>query len=273
MVCAGSGRPPGILDRVAYEVRTPVFDGPVDLLLHLIVQEHVDLYEVSISRLVDAYLAHLEHVGRVELEAATEFLLVAATLVELKVRRLLPGPDTVDLDDEVELWSQRDLLLARLLEGRTYEQAARSLAELAARAQRSRPRLAGMEERFAGLLPDALAGVGPHDLHRALEHALVPRPVPRVQLDHVAPVRASVRDAVLELAEVLPGLGQASFRRLTEALVERLQVIVRFLALLELFKEGLVDLEQGDTFGELRVRWRGDIDSRLVPESVAEYQG
>ena len=260
-----------------YEVRTPVFEGPVDLLLHLVVQEHVELYEVSISRIVDAYLAHLRQVDHVELGMATEFLLVAATLVELKVRRLLPGPDGVEVDEEVEAWSQRDLLLARLLEGRTYKQAARSLAELAARAERSRPRAAGMEERFAGLMPDALAGTGPHDLRRALERALLARPAPRVELDHVAPVRASVHDAVLELAEVLPRLGPVSFRRLTEAVAERLQVIVRFLALLELFKEGLVDLEQGETFGELRVRWRGNGGTRLVGQSlarsVAEYQG
>ncbi len=260
-----------------YEVRTPVFEGPVDLLLHLVVQEHVELYEVSISRIVDAYLAHLQQVDHVELEVATDFLLVAATLVELKVRRLLPGPDAVEVDEEVELFSHRDLLLARLLEGRTYKQAAGALGELAARAGRSRPRGAGMEERFAGLMPDALAGIGPHDLRRALEQALVARPAPRVQLDHVAPVGASVRDAVVQLAEELPHLGQVTFRRLTRALAERLQVIVRFLALLELFKEGLVDLEQGRTFGELRVRWRGDRGTRLVgqslEQSVAEYQG
>ena len=134
-----------------------------------------------------------------------------------------------------------------------------------------------MEERFAGLMPDALAGTGPHDLRRALERALVARPAPRVELDHVAPVRPSVHDAVLELAEVLPRLGLVSFRRLTEAVAERLQVIVRFLALLELFKEGLVDLEQGETFGELRVRWRGNGGTRLLGQSlgrsVAEYQG
>jgi segregation and condensation protein A len=259
-----------------YEVRTPVFEGPVDLLLHLVTQEHVDLYEVPIASMVDAYVAHLQQMGRVELEAATEFLLVAATLVELKVRRLLPGPDAVEVDEEVEVWSQRDLLLARMLEGRTYKQAALSLAELAARAERSRPRTAGMEERFAGLMPDALAGVGPHDLRRALGRALAARPEPRVELDHVAPVRPSVRDAVIELAEVLPHLGEASFRRLTEQLADRLQVIVRFLALLELFKEGLVDLDQGCTFGELRVRWRGHSGTALVAHSagsVEEYQG
>ncbi|MDQ3679330.1 MAG: segregation/condensation protein A [Actinomycetota bacterium] len=260
-----------------FEVRTPVFDGPLDLLLHLVVGEQVDLYEVPISRVVDAYLAHLEGLEQLELEVATEFLLVAAALVELKVRRLLPGPVTLDVDEEVELWSQRDVLLARLLECRTYKQTAQALQDLALRAGRSRPRAAGMEERFASLVPDALAGISPQDLRSALERALTPRPSPRVQLDHVTPVRVSVRDAVAQLSEELPGLGETSFRRLTNGLGERLQVIVRFLAVLELYKEGLVELAQGGTFGELRVRWLGDRwlgeGGRLVPESVGEYQG
>ena len=260
-----------------YEVRTPVFEGPVDLLLHLVMDEQVDLYEVSISSLVDAYLAHLERLGRMELEVATEFLLVAAALVELKVRRLLPGPDEVVVDEEVEAWSQRDLLLARLLECRTYKEAAAALEDLMARAGRSKPRAAGMEERFASLMPDALAGVSADDLRRAFERALANRPPARVPTDHLEPVRASVRDAVVELADVLARSGEASFRRLTEGVPERLQVIVRFLAVLELFKEGLVELHQGDTFGDLHVRWLGEDDTRLVPHSLApsagDYQG
>ena len=255
---------------MSYEVRTPVFEGPVDLLLHLVMDEQVDLYEVSIGRIVDAFVAHLEQLDHLELEVATEFLLVAAALVELKVRRLLPGPDDVEVDEEVERWSHRDVLLARLLECKTYKQVAVALDDLMARAQRSRPRVAGMEERFASLMPDALAGVSAHDLRRALERALTTAPARRVELDHVAPVRASVRDAVEELAQVLPRLGQASFGRLTEGVGERIEVIVRFLAVLELFKEGLVELHQGSTFGELQVRWLGDGGNRLVPQSSAE---
>ena len=260
-----------------YEVSTPVFEGPLDLLLRLIMDEQVDLYEVSITAIVDAYLAHLEGRHSLDLDAATEFLLVAAVLVELKVRRLLPAPAAVDLDEEIELWSTRDVLLARLLECKTYKQAAQSLQQLARRAERSRPRTAGMEDRFASLMPDALAGITAEQLRGALERALTPRPVARVVLDHVTPVRVSVRDAVAQLSEELPRLGEASFRRLTDGVVERIQVIVRFLAVLELYKEGLVDLDQGATFGELRVRWLGEGGHRLVPESmmesVGEYQG
>ncbi len=256
-----------------YEVRTSVFEGPLDLLLHLVVEQEVDLYEVSISRIVDGYLEHLSGMEEVELELATEFLLVAAALVELKIRRLLPGRDDVDVDEELELCSRRDVLLARLLECRTYKQAAAALDELARQAERSRPRRAGMEDRFASLQPDALAGVSASDLRAALGRAFSAPPAPRVELDHVAPVRVSVRDAVIELAATLPALGEVGFRRLTEGVAERMQVIVRFLALLELYKEGLVELRQGATFGDLQVRWLGEEADHLVPHSVEEYQG
>src|SRR5947199_6362309 len=146
-----------------YEVQTPVFEGPFDLLLHLILREQVDVYEISLSTIVDAYLAELDRMrqadNRLDLDVATEFLLIAATLIELKARRLLPGRDDVELDEELALWEERDLLLARLLECKTFKDAARALERLADRAELSQPRRAGMEERFVGLVPDVLAGV------------------------------------------------------------------------------------------------------------------
>lgn len=240
-----------------YVVSTPVFEGPFDLLLHLVAAEHVDLYEVSLAAIVDAYLASLEHLAHLDLDVATEFLLVAATLVELKTRRLLPGPADVELDEELVPWEERDLLLARLLEARTFTAAAHALDRMAARALLSRPRVAGLEEAFLGLVPDVLAGVTPEHLRAAALRALTPRPAPRVDLDHVAPIRLSVHEVVDELARELPAQGTVTFRRLTSGLRERLQVIVRFLAVLELYKEGRVDLDQATTFGELRVTWTG----------------
>ena len=115
---------------MGYEVATPVFAGPFDLLLHLILREQVDLYEVSLADIVDAYLAEVERLSVVDLEVATEFLLIAATLVELKTRRLLPGAEPVDLDDELAVWEERDLLLARLLECKTFQDVAEVLARL-----------------------------------------------------------------------------------------------------------------------------------------------
>src|SRR4051794_21154741 len=133
---------------MSYEVQTPVFEGPLDLLLHLILREQVDIYEVSLTRVVDAYLVELDRMRVVDLDVATEFLLIAATLVELKSRRLLPSGDDVELDEEFALWEERDLLLARLLECKTFKDAARALERMSTVAGRSYPRTAGLEERF-----------------------------------------------------------------------------------------------------------------------------
>ncbi|MDP1820890.1 MAG: ScpA family protein [Acidimicrobiales bacterium] len=259
---------------MAYEVITPVFEGPFDLLLHLILREQVDLYEVSLTRIVDAYLAQLDALDGVNLDAATEFLLIAATLVELKTRRLLPGSDDLDLDDELALGSERDLLLTRLVECKTFKDAAVALERLAQEAGRSFPRVAGPDERFIELTPDVLAGVTPDDLHRAFVRAVMPKPIVRIDLDHVAPIRASVNDAVVELLEELPLVGRISFRELTGALVERLDVVVRFLAILELFKQGFVDLDQPRSFGEIEIVWLGRDRSDLEELSpVDAYDG
>lgn len=246
---------------MAYTVSTPVFEGPFDLLLHLITREQVDLWEVSLSAIVDGYVAALESMrSQLDLDTATEFLLIAAVLLELKARRLLPGEDDAELDEELGLWEERDLLLARLLECKTFKDASGALTRLMDNAGRSWPRVAGLEDRFAGLAPDPLQGVGPERLRDAMRRVLAPKPLPRVELDHVAPIRASVADAVAELSYELPRVGRIGFSRLTAGLVERLEVIVRFLAVLELCKQGRVDLEQAGGFGELHVCWVGGSD-------------
>ena len=255
------------------EVSTPVYEGPFDLLLHLILKEQVDLYEVSLSRIVDAYLEEIERLQSLDLELATEFLLIAATLVELKARRLLPGRDDIDLDDELALWEERDLLLARLLECKTFKDVASVFSRLADDADRVFPRAVGPDDRFAELMPDLMEGVTPQRLHRAFMKAVTPRPVPRVDLFHVSTVKVSVADAVVELLDELPRVGRISFRRLTGGLVERLEVIVRFLALLELFKQGMVDLEQTERFGDIEVVWTGGESSEFGELAIDDYEG
>ena len=259
---------------MAFAVATPVFEGPFDLLLHLILREQVDIYEVSLSRIVDAYLAEIERLQVIDLDVATEFLLIAATLVELKARSLLPGRDDVDLDDELALWEERDLLLARLLECKTFKDVAGVFSRLADDADRSFPRTAGPDERFDDLMPDLLEGTTPKRIHAAYVRAITPTPVPRIDLFHVAPIRASVADAVAELVDELPRTGRISFRRLTSGLVERLEVIVRFLALLELFKQGVIELDQGEQFGEIDVLWTGGLEP-VAAGSIAidDYEG
>jgi segregation and condensation protein A len=240
---------------MAIDVSTPVYEGPFDLLLQLILQEKVDIYEVDLSIIVDRYLTELEHIQRLDLDVATEFLLIAATLVELKTRRLLPGADDGDLDDELALWEERDLLLARLIECKTFKDVAKVFSRLADDADLSFPRLVGPDERFAELAPDLLEGTSVRRLQSAAIRALTPRPEPFVDLFHVNPVRFTVAEAVAELVDELPRIGRISFRHLTADFAERLEVIVRFLAILELFKQGFVDLDQAERFGDIEITW------------------
>jgi len=257
---------------VAYAVSTPVFEGPFDLLLHLILQEEVDIHEVSLSRIVEAYLAELQKMQSLDLEIATEFLLIAATLIDLKARRLLPTGDDGELDEELALWEERDILLARLLDCKTFKDVATVMHDLIERAELSQPRLAGPDERFESLLPDLLEGVTPLRMQRAFLRATEPKGPVSIDLFHVAPIRASVADALDLLVKVLPTRGPTTFRELVAGVADRIEVVVRFLAILELFKQGRVDLAQAERFGDIAVTWNHDAtESDLSP--IDNYDG
>lgn len=257
-----------------YEVQTPVFEGPFDLLLHLILREQVDLYEVSLARIVDAYLAEIDRMEHLDLEVTTEFLLIAATLVELKCKRLLPDDGDVDIDDEFALWEERDLLIARLLDCKTFKDAAHVLAHLFDTASLSVARRTGPDERFLELQPDLLEGIDLDDLRAAYQRATVPKPVPVVSVEHIHSVRVSVGEAVEELVDELPRFGRVTFRRLTETLVERLEIVVRFLAVLELFKQGLIELDQPAAFGDIEIIWTGSPAMSVADlASIDTYDG
>jgi segregation and condensation protein A len=250
-----------------YEVHTPVYEGPFDLLLHLILREEVELWEVSLSAIVDAYLTELDAAMNgmgetLDLDVATEFLLIAATLVELKARRLLPGLEDVELDEELLRFEERDLLLARLLECKTFKDAAAAFEARIRRTERSVPRRAGPEEPYRFLEPDPLERVRPEALRAAALRVFTAVPPVVVDTDHIAPVRASVRDAVETVLRLLPQSESMSFRALAAGAPSRLEFVVRFLAVLELYKQGVVDLAQFTNFGELLVR-------RLRPGEVA----
>ncbi len=247
---------------MAYEVSTPVYEGPFDLLLHLITKEQVDLYEISLSRIVDAFLHEIERMQVLDLEIATEFLLIAATLVELKLRRLLPERANVEMDEELGLLEERDLLLAKLLEYQTFRHGAHAIRLLEQRAGRSFPRTNVAEERFSSLTPDLLASVTPKQLRaaflKAISRQAIQKPEPKVSVDHITDVRFSVADAVNELAAELPRLGRATFRALTSLATQPIEIIVRFLAILELFKQGWIEIDQATSFGDLHVTWCPD---------------
>jgi segregation and condensation protein A len=259
---------------VPYEVSTPVFEGPFDLLLHLILKEEVDLWEISLARIVDAFCVEVERMQRLDLESATEFLLIAATLVELKARRLLPGRDDVDLDEELSRFEQRDLLLARLLDCKTFQDAAKVLHTRLVEGGHTVARSAGPEEPFRSMAPDPLQRVSLDAFLAAGRAALLPKPEPEVETDHVAPIRASVRDAVETVLALLPATGPIRFRDLTLGAGERLEIIVRFLAVLELFKQGVIELEQTANFSDLVVLPLSPEDRvELDLDSIADLDG
>ena len=258
-------------EAVAIDVATPIYEGPFDLLLHLILREEVDIHEISLSTIVDAYLAELAKMTELDLEVATEFLLIAATLIELKTRRLLPGRESVDLDDELALWEERDLLLARLLECKTFKDVAKILAHFVDDADRVYGRTTGVDERFNDVAPDLLEGITVEKLQKGFVSAITPRPREELSLYHVSPIRFTVAEAVQEMMEELPRLGTSSFRRLTADLVERLEIVVRFLAILEMYKQGYIELDQSDRFGDITVQWTGIGPD--APMEIDSYEG
>lgn len=258
---------------MAMNVATPVYEGPFDMLLQLILKEQVDIYEINLSTIVDAYLQEIEQMQVLDLDVATGFLLIAATLVELKARRLLPNMADLDLDDELALWEERDMLLSRLLEAKTFKDVAQIFSRLADEADQSFPRTVGPDERFADTLPDMLEGTTVTRLRNAAISALTPKPVPTVDLFHINPIKTTVADAVVELLDELPRVGRISFRRLTADLADRIEVIIRFLALLELFKQGAIDLEQPERFGDIDVVWSPDENFDTEDVLVDTYEG
>lgn len=253
-----------------YAVSTPTFDGPFELLLHLILKEEVDIHEVSLSNIVTAYLDEVAKMQAIDLDLATEFLLIAATLIELKTRRLLPGKDDGDLDDELALWEERDLLLARLLDCKTFKDVATVFSDLVSRADLSFPRTAGPEERFASIMPDLLEGVSPLRIQRAFVRATAPKAPKVIGLEHVAPIRASVAEAIIAVTDTVRQSGKITFRAIVEGVTDRIEIVVRFLAILELFKQGRVELGQLHRFGDIEVVWLGVEDESLT---IDNYEG
>jgi segregation and condensation protein A len=240
-----------------FHVSLSSFEGPFDLLLHLIARHRVDVHAIPIAQITDEYLAVLRGAETVDLEVATDFLVVAATLVELKAARLLPNEDDPELDElAVEV---RDLLYARLLDYRTFKHAAAWIDERLEAGRGSWPRMAALEERFARLRPDVVLPVDGPGLAALAATAIASAPHHEVDLTHVQPIRMTVREAV---AHVLGGLrragGRASFRALTASCRDRIEIVVSFLALLELYRVDVVELEQTGTFGDLQVAWIGE---------------
>jgi segregation and condensation protein A len=248
---------PGAGGPTAFQVHLDVFEGPFDLLLGLIAKHQLDVTEVALSRVTDEFIAHIRAAGTEwDLGQATEFLVVAATLLDLKAARLLPSAEVED-EEDLALLEARDLLFARLLQYRAYKQAAAHLAGLLAAESHRYPRQVQLEPRFAGLLPEVLLGLGPQEFAAMAARALTPRAEPTVAVDHAHGGAVSVREQTALLRARLQRSGGGSFRALTGDCNGTLEVVARFLGLLELYREGLVAFEQAEALGELHVRWTG----------------
>ncbi len=234
-------------------VELPVFSGPFRVLADLLLDQKVDVCDVSIAAVTERFLAHAKEAEGWSLEEATWFLAVCAILLELKVGRLMPRHEAVDEEDLLGV--SPDLAYARSLELAAFRRIA---AELAVRFEAEAlhvPREAGPPPELAHLYPDVLQDVDPSDLTR-LAAALL-RPPPLLDLSHVTPIRYTMAEAVRAVQDHLERMRAARFRELVADCEERIQVVVRFLALLELYREGKVDLAQAETFGEIEVRWEG----------------
>jgi segregation and condensation protein A len=249
-----------------FNVRLDNFEGPFDLLLNLISRRQLDVTEVSLSQVTDEFITYLDGMVSWDLGKATEFLVVAATLLDLKAARLLPAAEVED-EEDLALLEARDLLFARLLQYRAYKLAAAYLAELH-RAQSGRfGRAADLEPDFARLLPEVVIGMSPEQFAAVAAAAMVPKPVPVVMTDHVHAPQVSVREHTAILRERLRRVGSATFRALVSDCTMTVEVVARFLGLLDLYRDGAVAFDQAAALAELRVRWIGSADGA---EDVAD---
>jgi segregation and condensation protein A len=245
----------------SFEVHLDVFEGPFDLLLGLIAKHQLDITEVALARVTDEFIAHIRGKGREhdqewDLGQASEFLVVAATLLDLKAARLLPAA-VVEDEEDLALLEARDLLFARLLQYRAFKQVAGVIAERMEQAGRRHARSVQLEPRFAALLPELVMSITPEQLAAIAARALAPREAPTVGLGHLHAPAVSVREQAAVLVGQLRRQRSTTFRALTADADDTLVVVARFLALLELFRDGSVTFDQVTPLGELTVRWTG----------------
>ncbi len=235
-----------------FGVELPIFQGPFRLLAELIMDRKVDVCDVPVARVTEDFLARAEEAEGWSLEEATWFLAICAALLELKVGRLFP--EDRELDEEDLLGVSPDLAFARTLELTAFRRMAAMLAEMLELGRRYVTREAGPAEEFSELYPDLMEKVTPEALADAAASLLRP---PVVDLTHVTPIRATVADAVEAVRRRMARRKDARFKDLVRDCRERIQVVMRFLALLELHAEGRVALRQAETFGDIEVRWEG----------------
>ncbi|MFD9192492.1 segregation and condensation protein A [Streptomyces phaeochromogenes] len=257
-------------DDGVFKVRLANFEGPFDLLLQLISKHKMDVTEVALSRVTDEFMAHIRAMGPDwDLDQTTEFLVVAATLLDLKAARLLPSAEVED-EADLALLEARDLLFARLLQYRAYKQIAEIFNRRLDEEARRYPRTVGLEAHHAELLPEVVISIGAEGFAKLAVKAMQPRPKPQVYVDHIHAPLVSVQEQAAIVVARLRELGEASFRSLVEDTDDTLTVVARFLALLELYREKAVSLDQEEALGDLVVRWTGG-DGDAQPTVTDEF--
>ncbi|MEV6026449.1 segregation/condensation protein A [Streptomyces sp. NPDC052036] len=253
-----------------FKVRLVNFEGPFDLLLQLISRHKLDVTEVALSKVTDEFMAHIRAMGPDwDLDQTTEFLVVAATLLDLKAARLLPAAEVED-EADLALLEARDLLFARLLQYRAYKRIAEIFNGRTEEEARRYPRTVGLEPHHAELLPEVVISIGAEGFARLAVKAMQPKPRPQVYVDHIHAPLVSVQEQAGIVVARLKELGEASFRELVEDTDDTLTVVARFLALLELYREKAVALDQETALGDLVVRWTGG-DGDETPVVTDEF--
>lgn len=247
-----------------FSVRVGDFEGPFDLLLSLISKHKLEVTELALHTVTDEFISHIRGQGENwDLDETSSFLVVAATLLDLKAARLLPRGEVED-EEDLALLEARDLLFARILQYRAYKEITVLFTQMIGTASKSFPRTVGLEPQFAELLPEVLLGIGPDQFAAMAALALTPKPIEEVGLGHIHVQRVSVREQAAIIVERLRRVGTTTFRALTQDCDTTLLIVGRFLALLELYREQAVLFEQISPLGDLTVRWvgqnEGDID-------------
>ena len=240
-----------------FSVRVGDFEGPFDLLLSLISKHKLEVTELALHMVTDEFIAHIRGQGENwDLDETSSFLVVAATLLDLKAARLLPRGEVED-EEDLALLEARDLLFARILQYRAYKEITVLFTDMMGTASKSYPRTVGLEPHFAELLPEVLLSISPDQFAAMAAFALSPKPVEEIGIGHIHTPRVSVREQAALNVQRLRRMGTTTFRALTQDCDTTLLIVGRFLALLELYREQTVLFEQISPLGDLTVRWVG----------------
>lgn len=255
----------------SFVVQLDEFQGPFDVLLSLIAKHRLDVTALALHTITDDFIAYIKERGdQWSLDEATEFLVIAATLLDLKAARLLPGGEVED-EEDIAILEARDLLLARLLQYRAFKEMSAEFKYLLSTAGRMRPRAVGLDERFQKLLPEVQINLSPDDFANLAARALEPRLPEVISIAHIHAARVSVREQAAIIVERLRRMGQATFRQLTTDCDTTLLIVARFLALLEIYRDGNVMFDQPIPLGELYIRWVGGEHGAGIRDDIDEF--